>query len=221
MYDLPIKIKYFVGVNASGITAIAGPVVFCAVVYSVKTEPTFAIDDEKDEILSISDYGPWIKKSKRQSRLLKDQILIAAKSTVIITSTAREINDNLLSPIMIQGVRKTVSRAIERIDGATPENVGVELASSLLVWNYDLPFITITGDSWRTCAAHLLSKIQHDQEMLSVHEAYPQYEFDKNKGVVTQNHTKALQELGPCSEHRIVLESVYKYKKDKEPGMDV
>lgn len=62
----------------------------------------------------------------------------------------------------------------------------------------------IHGDalSYLIGAASILAKIERDHYMIRMHEVYPQYGFDRNKGYGTAEHMAALREFGPCPIHR-------------------
>ncbi len=51
-------------------------------------------------------------------------------------------------------------------------------------------------------AASILAKTYRDEYMLQLHEQFPQYGWDKNKGYGTAVHRKAIIEHGPCVYHR-------------------
>src|SRR3954471_19305685 len=67
---------------------------------------------------------------------------------------------------------------------------------SLAVWK---------GDRVAACvaAASVLAKVTRDRMMLDLHERFPQYGFDEHKGYITDAHSAALSEHGPCAEHRM------------------
>lgn len=62
----------------------------------------------------------------------------------------------------------------------------------------------VSGD--RHCpaisAASILAKVARDEEMLVLHEAYPEYGFARHKGYPTAYHRAVLMRLGPCVAHR-------------------
>lgn len=60
-------------------------------------------------------------------------------------------------------------------------------------------------------AASILAKVERDAQMLSLHQQFPHYGFDKHKGYPTKAHFAALDELGPCSEHRKSFGPVKKF----------
>jgi ribonuclease HII len=67
---------------------------------------------------------------------------------------------------------------------------------SLAVWK---------GDRVAACvaAASVLAKVSRDRMMLDLHERFPQYGFAEHKGYITDAHSAALDEHGPCPEHRM------------------
>lgn len=62
----------------------------------------------------------------------------------------------------------------------------------------------IKGDGIYTsiAAASILAKTYRDDHMKSLHEAFPQYKWDQNKGYGTEEHRKAIEEFGLCIHHR-------------------
>jgi ribonuclease HII len=67
---------------------------------------------------------------------------------------------------------------------------------SLAVWK---------GDRVAACvaAASVLAKVSRDRMMLDLHERFPHYGFAEHKGYITDAHSAALDEHGPCPEHRM------------------
>ena len=63
----------------------------------------------------------------------------------------------------------------------------------------------ITGGDRRSitiAAASILAKVYRDRLMVSFHEMYPQYGFDRHKGYGTKLHVEMLTKYGPCEIHR-------------------
>ena len=67
---------------------------------------------------------------------------------------------------------------------------------SLAVWK---------GDRVAACvaAASVLAKVSRDRMMLELHDRFPHYGFAEHKGYITGSHSAALDEHGPCPEHRM------------------
>lgn len=51
-------------------------------------------------------------------------------------------------------------------------------------------------------AASILAKTWRDEYMLTLHEEFPHYAWNTNKGYGTEEHRKAIQEYGQCIYHR-------------------
>jgi len=51
-------------------------------------------------------------------------------------------------------------------------------------------------------AASILAKTARDEDMLRLHERYPEYGFDLHKGYGTALHLERLATHGPCDVHR-------------------
>jgi len=51
-------------------------------------------------------------------------------------------------------------------------------------------------------AASILAKVARDRHMAQLHQRFPDYGFDRNKGYATPEHLAALRRVGPCTEHR-------------------
>lgn len=62
----------------------------------------------------------------------------------------------------------------------------------------------IKGDelSQSIAAASVIAKETRDELMVEMHKRWPGYGFDQHKGYGTPKHLEALQQLGPCPEHR-------------------
>jgi ribonuclease HII len=62
----------------------------------------------------------------------------------------------------------------------------------------------IKGDGKYTAiaAASILAKTYRDEFMYALHNQFPQYGWDKNKGYGTAQHRKAIEDYGLCKYHR-------------------
>ncbi|MGC2345433.1 MAG: ribonuclease HII, partial [Mycobacterium sp.] len=62
----------------------------------------------------------------------------------------------------------------------------------------------IGGDAAAACiaAASVLAKVSRDRLMVAMETDHPGYGFAVHKGYSTTAHSAALNELGPCAEHR-------------------
>ena len=62
----------------------------------------------------------------------------------------------------------------------------------------------VHGDavSFMIAAASIVAKVERDRYMIKMHEKYPHYGFDSNKGYGTAAHIEALKNMGACEIHR-------------------
>jgi ribonuclease HII len=62
----------------------------------------------------------------------------------------------------------------------------------------------VKGDARFThiAAASILAKTYRDDLMKKLHEDYPMYQWNKNKGYPTKEHRDAIKKYGPCEHHR-------------------
>jgi ribonuclease HII len=49
----------------------------------------------------------------------------------------------------------------------------------------------------------LIAKVDRDQHMRLLHDEFPDYGWDGNKGYASESHIKAIQNLGPTRHHRV------------------
>jgi ribonuclease HII len=83
-------------------------------------------------------------------------------------------------------------------DGYAIEGLGVP---NLAVWKGDQVVVSIS-------AASVIAKVTRDRIMRELDTEFPAYGFAGHKGYITAAHTKALNEHGPCLEHRISFANV-------------
>ena len=68
----------------------------------------------------------------------------------------------------------------------------------------------VKGDRLAACisAASVIAKVTRDRIMVELHETHPVYGFAAHKGYSTAVHQAALDEHGPCPEHRLSYANV-------------
>lgn len=86
--------------------------------------------------------------------------------------------------------------------GRPCEEALVDAVSGLAIPARQHPIIHGDAASYLIAAASILAKVERDAYMDEMHEVYPQYGFNRNKGYGTAEHIAALREYGPCPLHR-------------------
>ena len=73
----------------------------------------------------------------------------------------------------------------------------------------DIPHTTIVkgdGKYMSIAAASILAKTHRDECMLALHQQYPQYHWDSNKGYPAPAHRQAIRLCGPTPYHRLTFQ---------------
>ena len=173
------------GVDEAGRGACAGPLVIASVVLADPFAPELAkVRDSKD-----------VSEAEREK--LFDLVTSAALSISVITVPAAEVDSRGVHAANLDGMR----RAVQGLS-VTPNYV---LTDGYAIEGLAIPNVAVwKGDQVVTCisAASIIAKVTRDRAMRDLDTEFPGYGFAKHKGYITKVHTEALQEHGPCIEHR-------------------
>jgi len=173
------------GVDEAGRGACAGPLVIASVVLADPFAPELAkVRDSKD-----------VSEAEREK--LFDVVTSAALAVSVIIVPAAEVDSRGVHAANLDGMR----RAVQGLS-VTPNYV---LTDGYAIEGLAIPNVAVwKGDQVVTCisAASIIAKVTRDRIMRELDLTYPDYGFAKHKGYITKVHTEALQEHGPCIEHR-------------------
>jgi ribonuclease HII len=173
------------GVDEAGRGACAGPLVIASVVLNDPFAPELAaVRDSKE-----------IPESKRDAVFELIHQVAASVSVVIVP--ASEVDARGVHAANLDGMRRAVQGlnvepAYVLTDGYAIEGLGVP---NLAVWKGDQVVVSIS-------AASVIAKVTRDRIMREIDVEFPQYGFAGHKGYITAAHTTALNEHGPCAQHR-------------------
>lgn len=179
------------GVDEAGRGPCAGPLVVAAVILEDLTSP---------KLLQVRD-SKELSESKREG--LFDLIMEAATSVSVTEISSAEVDERGVHAANLDGMRRAVK-------GLTPEPAYV-LTDGYAIEGLAIPNVAVwKGDQVVTAisAASIIAKVTRDRIMLELDLKYPQYGFAKHKGYITAAHTAALQEYGPCVEHRTSFSNI-------------
>jgi len=173
------------GVDEAGRGACAGPLVIASVVLHDPFAPELAVVRDSKEI----------PESKRDAVFELIQSIAASVSVVVVP--AAEVDSRGVHAANLDGMRRAVQGldvepAYVLTDGYAIEGLGVP---NLAVWKGDQVVVSIS-------AASVIAKVTRDRIMREMDNEFPLYGFAGHKGYITAAHTKALNEHGPCAEHR-------------------
>jgi ribonuclease HII len=177
------------GVDEAGRGCLAGPVVAAAVIPDPEcTVP--GVDDSK-------------KLSPEKRQFLADRIRETAVAWSVVPSPA-----SLIDRInILQATRRAMAEAILQLR-PKPEAVLVDAVDPGVPGIPTLPVVRGDAVSYAVACASILAKTERDRMMCSLHETFPAYGFNANKGYGAPRHLRALNDFGPCPDHRLTFRSV-------------
>ncbi|WP_397447388.1 ribonuclease HII [Polaribacter sp. R77954] len=173
-----------VGTDEAGRGCLAGPVVAAAV------------------ILPKNFSHPFLNDSKQISEKKRDELRPFIENHALTFGVSfvwqQEVDDINVLQASITGMH----RAIDALK-ITPEFIIVD---GNKFRNYKkIPHKTIVkGDAkfQSIAAASVLAKTYRDEYMAKIHQEYPMYNWQKNKGYPTKAHRNAIREFGATKYHR-------------------
>ena len=173
------------GCDEAGRGCLAGPVFAAAVVLP---------SDFKNEMLNDSK-----QLTEKKRYLLREVIEREALAWAVGIVDNKEIDKiNILNASIL-----AMHRALDQLT-VRPENIIVDGNR----WKpyRDVPATTIVkgdGKYLSIAAASILAKTYRDDFMLRIHEEFPQYHWDKNKGYPAKVHREAIRQFGTTPYHRM------------------
>ena len=144
-----------------------------------------------------------------------DQIVRRAVAWSVVIVSHEECDALGMHVANIEALRRAVALldvppAYVLTDGFPVDGLG---APGLAVWK---------GDRVAACisAASVLAKVTRDRIMCELDTAWPAYDFKTHKGYITDVHAAALEEHGPCPQHRRRFVNVRRVEGGPEPAAD-
>ena len=173
------------GADEAGRGACAGPLVVAAAVLPA---------GRRGEVPGLAD-SKLLSEPAREAAYAEVVRRALAWSVVVVPPT--EVDRRGLHVMNVRAMRQAVARldpcpSYVLTDGFPITGMP---APTLAVWK---------GDRVAACvaAASVLAKVTRDRIMRELHEHWPEYDFARHKGYITPEHTAALDEHGPCAQHR-------------------
>jgi ribonuclease HII len=183
MSELIIPPGLVCGIDEAGRGPLAGTVVAAAVILD-PLRPIAGLNDSK-------------KLSEKKRDALAVLIRERAVAWFVASASVEEIDRlNILHATMLAMQRAVAGLSVQPISALVDGNRCPKL---------DMPCEAIIkgdGKIASIAAASILAKTVRDAEMLSLHEQYPMYGFDRHMGYPTAAHFKALEEHGASPVHR-------------------
>lgn len=179
------------GVDEVGRGPLAGPVVTACVVLP-----------EDFDILGVDD-------SKKLSEKKREELFDKIKEVAIAYGIGSVSNEEIDRINILEATKKAMTIAIKEAD-LMLEKKGLGHIEHLLIDALtlkDVPIaqtLIIKGDSTSIsiAAASIIAKVTRDRYMVELHEKYPFYGFDSNKGYGTKAHYEGIRNNGITPLHR-------------------
>lgn len=175
------------GCDEAGRGCLAGPVFAAAVILP---------DDFSHSLLNDSKQLTEARREKLRPIIEKEAI-----SWAVAMLTAQEIDE-------INILRASIAAMHRALDVLSVRPGAVIVDGNRFTPYGDLPWTTfVKGDGrfGNIAAASILAKTHRDEYMRRIHEEYPMYGWDVNKGYPTRAHRAAIAEYGPSPYHRMTF----------------
>ena len=172
------------GCDEAGRGCLAGPVFAAAV------------------ILPGGFYHPLLNDSKQVSENNRNELRVIIESGAIAFAVASVDNNEIDQFNILKASFKAMHLAVGKL--------AVQPQLLLIDGNRFIPYkktphqCIIKGDSIYTsvAAASILAKTYRDEYMLKLHNEFPCYNWNRNKGYGTIAHRNAIRQYGQCKYHR-------------------
>jgi ribonuclease HII len=179
------------GIDEAGRGACAGPLVVAAVILKPsKIAKLTELDDSKALTAKVRNVA-------------YRQIMDAALDWSVITIPAGDIDRLGLHVCNVAGMRRALAGLTSKAGYVLTDGFPVRglPAPALAMWK---------GDQVAACvaAASVIAKVNRDAMMCELDKTFPCYGFSRHKGYSTRSHMRALDEHGPCAEHRMSFVNV-------------
>ena len=173
-----------VGCDEAGRGCLSGPVFAAAVILPTN----FKCD-------SLNDSKQLSEKTRNELRTIIENKAIAF---AVAHCTPQEIDTMNILWASVEAMHRAIAKL-----KATPQHILVD--GNRFKPYKEIPHTCVVkGDSkfMSIAAASVLAKTHRDEHMKKLHNDYPQYDWDKNKGYPTRTHRKAIKEFGITPYHR-------------------
>ncbi|HEY1039810.1 MAG TPA: ribonuclease HII [Bacteroidia bacterium] len=175
------------GCDEAGRGCLAGPVVAAAVILPKKYKNKF-LDDSK-------------KLTEKQRYELREQIQAdAIEWAYAIVDNVKIDEINILNASFL-----AMHHALDKL-ATSPELLLID-GNRFKKYKEIRHECIIKGDGkyLSIAAASILAKTYRDDIMLELHEKFPHYKWDQNKGYPTKDHRTGIEQFGPTPLHRMTF----------------
>lgn len=173
------------GCDEAGRGCLAGPVFAAAVV----------LPDDFEH--------PWLNDSKQLSERRRNELRAVIESSALAWCVAMVDNQEIDGINILNASILAMHKALDGLD-VSPRHILVD--GNRFKPYHDVPYVTVVkgdGKYGNIAAASILAKTHRDEYMCKLHDEYPQYGWNVNKGYPTVDHRNAIRQYGPTPYHRM------------------
>jgi ribonuclease HII len=183
--------RHVAGADEAGRGACAGPLVAAAAILP---------EGKRGEIDELTD-SKLLTPAARER--VYAEVVKRALAYAVVIIPADEVDARGLHVCNVAAMRRALAALTTRPEYVLTDGFGVDGLGvpGLAIWK---------GDRVAACiaAASVIAKVTRDRVMEHWDKEYPQYGFGIHKGYCTPEHQAALDEYGPCPQHRRRFENV-------------
>jgi ribonuclease HII len=179
------------GADEAGRGACAGPLVVAAAILPAT---------KRGEVPGLAD-SKLLTPAVREE--VYAEVVARALSYAVVVIPAADVDAYGLHVSNLAGMRRALAALAPTPDYA--------LTDGFAVTGLGLPGLGVwKGDQVAACvaAASVLAKVTRDRLMVELDRQFPSYGFAEHKGYITDSHTAALADHGPCPQHRFSYANV-------------
>ena len=172
------------GCDEAGRGPLAGPVVAAAV------------------ILPPDYHHPLLNDSKQLTARQRDTLRLEIETTALAWAVATVEPEEIDRLNILHASTHAMCLAVQQL---TTKPQFLLIDGNRFYNETDIPYQCIVkGDAQylSIAAASILAKTHRDQIMVQLHQQYPHYGWDRNKGYPTPEHYLAIEQHGPSPHHR-------------------
>ena len=153
-------------------------------------------------ILPKDFYHPLLNDSKQVKETHRNELRLIIKAQALSFAVAKVEAAEIDTINILQASIKAMHLAVDMLK-KKPQLLLID--GNRFVKYKKIPHKTfVKGDGLfaSIAAASILAKTYRDEYMIHLHESFPQYGWNQNKGYGTAVHRKAIEEFGLCEHHR-------------------
>ena len=172
------------GCDEAGRGCLSGPVFAAAVILP----PNFKCD-------LLNDSKQLSEKTRNELRIIVEREALAY---AVASCTPQEVDEMNILWASVEAMHRAIAKL-----GVIPQHILVD--GNRFKDYKDIPHTCVVkgdGKFMSIAAASILAKTHRDEHMKEIHQDFPDYAWDRNKGYPTRTHREAIEKCGITCHHR-------------------